>query len=253
VRVPLSAAARIFTVVLGCAAIGWGTIVFSPVSQQSSIERYANRIISGHPFKIDALLDLMHSGEAIEHAERCQPTVLHSAAVIQLRLVEETFAAGDLANIDTRMRTLRDMIGRSLACSPADSFLWLVLFWLDSTRSGFSPRYLDYLRLSYERGPNEGWIGLKRNRAVLAIFEQLPAELGEKSIAEFVGLVHSGFYDDTVDILAGPGWRLRDRLLLRLSGIPERRREAFAKTLYRRGYEDLVVPGIERPAPRPWH
>ena len=164
-------------------------------------------------------------------------------------MAEQAIVDGD--DIDTQLSALRGSIFRSLACSPADPFLWVVLYWVEINRNGFQPRYLEYLRLSYQLGPNEGWIALKRNGYALAIFHQLPPDIADMAIAEFPRLLDSGFYAETVAILTGPGWRERGILVPRLKVVAERHRQAFARTLYKLGY-DIQVPGIARTDPRPW-
>jgi hypothetical protein len=54
-----------------------------------------------------------------------------------------------------------------------------------------------------------------------------------------------------VAIFTGPGWRERALLLPGLKDVAERNRQAFARALYKLGY-DVDVPGIARPDPRPW-
>jgi hypothetical protein len=164
-------------------------------------------------------------------------------------MAEQAIVDGD--DIDMQLNALRDSIRRSLACSPADPFLWVVLYWVEINRNGFQPDYLKYLRLSYQLGPNEGWIALKRNGYALAIFQQLPPDLAEMAIAEFATLVDTGFYAETAAILTGPGWPEREMLLSHLKDVSERYKEAFAKAVYKLGY-DVNVPGVVLRDPRPW-
>ena len=112
-----------------------------------------------------------------------------------------------------------------------------MLYWVEINRNGFQPDYLKYLRLSYQLGPNEGWIALKRNGYALAIFRRLPPDLAQMVIAEFANLLNSGFDDAVVKIFEGPGWSQRALLLPQLKGVAEIHREAFAKALYRAGYD----------------
>ena len=99
--------------------------------------------------------------------------------------------------------------------------------------------------MSYQLGTNEGWIALKRNPFVVAAFEVLPSDLADSVISEFTKLVDNGFSNEAVDILVGPGWKVKDRLLARLNEVTEFHRQSFARLLYVRGY-DVTVPGIMR-------
>jgi hypothetical protein len=243
-------AVRISLVTLGFLAVGWGAQAIAVFSRQATIERVAAHVVNGDPFKSEVLATLMPQVEAAEHAERCSPAGLHSAAIIRTRIAEQALVNG--ADVDASLLSLSDSIHRSLACSPADPFLWFVLYWVETNRSGFQADYLRYLRLSYQLGPNESWIALKRNRYALAVFQRLPPDLARKAITEFAGLLDTGFfYEETVAIFTGPGWPERGLLLAGLKDVAERHRQAFAKALYKLGY-DVDVPGIARRDPRPW-
>ena len=107
-----------------------------------------------------------------------------------------------------------DVIRSSLSCAPADPFLWLALYSVEVTENGFKPDYLKYLRLSYRLGPQEGWIALKRNPLAFAVFQQLPPDLGENAVNEFVAmLLESRFIDQAAEILIGPAWPERELIL----------------------------------------
>jgi hypothetical protein len=240
---------RTALVSLGFCAVAWGIYAMPVFARQVPIERVAAHIVNGDAFRSTALAALMPQVELAELAERCDPVALHSAAIIRTRIAERAiFDGGD---IDASLLSLSDAIRRSLACSPADPFLWFVLYWAESNRAGFQARNLDYLRLSYKLGPNEAWIAVRRNRYVLAVFQRLPSSLAQKAITEFAQLVDTGFYTETVATLTGPGWPERDLLLPRLKDVTERHREGFARALYKLGY-NVDVPGVVRPDPRPW-
>ena len=136
--------------------------------------------------------------------------------------------------------------------APSDPYQWLVLFWLNNTRSGFKSEHLHYLQTSYALGPQEGWIAIKRNRLTLAVFPSLSADLKEMAISEFVGLVRSQLYAEAVDILAGPGWQTRLILLGRLKELKEPDRRTLAKLLDDRNLDDVPVPGTEQQPRRAW-
>jgi hypothetical protein len=243
-------AVRILLVSLGFLAVAWGTQAMAVFTPQVTIERVAAHVVNGDPFKPEVLATLMPQVEAAERAERCRPTALHSAAIIRTRIAEQALFDG--ADIDASLLSLSDSIHRSLACSPADPFLWFVLYWVESNRNGFHADYLNYLRLSYQLGPNESWIALKRNRYALAVFQRLPPDLARKAITEFAGLLDTSFfYEETVAIFTGPGWPERALLLAGLKDVAQPQRQAFAKALYKLGY-DVDVPGVARPDPRPW-
>ena len=242
---------RTLGLALGGAGIIWGVATFPAFRQQAPLEWIASRVVAGEPIKLDALAGLMATVKAAEQARYCRPDAVRSTAIIRLRFLEETIRSGEVALIDSLMRELADSVRGSLSCAPADPFLWFVLYWLENARGGLDHKHFEYLRMSYMLGPNEGWIGVKRNRFAIAVFEHLPPDLADMAISEFAHLLESGFNSDVVAILTGPGWRIRDRLLHGLRNVPKIHREGFSRALYWQGY-DVDVPGIPRIDQRWW-
>jgi hypothetical protein len=236
---------------LGLAAIVWGGATLPVGWGQNSLERIADRILDRDLFQPGALLPLLPGVEAAEQMAYCRPRALRSAAFVRLRLAEDAITAGRRQNIDDQLSSLQDSVRRSLACLPADAFLWTVLAWVEGAREGFRSDQLQYLRMSYLLGPNEGWIAVRRNRFALSIYEQLPADLADAATIEFAHMLDSWFYWETIGIFTGPGWPVRDKLLAHLKDVPQHQREAFAKALYTQGY-DVAVPGISPRDRRPW-
>jgi hypothetical protein len=239
-------------IALGALAVGWGVFLLPVFWQQSSIERISARILAGATFKVETLTSYLPLLEAAEQAKLCRPIAVRSAAILRLHMLEQSIASAQRTSIDDQMVALRDAARRALACSPADSFLWLVLYWVESARDGFSADKLDYLRLSYRLGQNEGWITLKRNRAVLALFEVLPSDLREKALAEFLSLVTGQLYRETVAIFLDQRENVKDQLLAGVSRLEKNHQRAFDEAASDRGYA-LELPAVERQERRPWH
>jgi hypothetical protein len=242
---------RVFIFILGGIAIVWGVVVFPTFWRHSSIEQVAKHILNGHPYKQDVLLALLPSVERVEAEDYCRPSALVATAVIRLRIAEGALASGERQLMEEQLSSLPGSIRRSLMCSAASPFLWTVLYWIDLTQNGLRPDQMKMLRLSYRVGPNEGWIGIKRNRLAFNLFELLPPDVTEYAVNEFVGLLNSAFYREAVEIFTGPAWRIRHRILPRLNEVRLGNREIFARLVHTAGF-DIEVPGIAQPEPRPW-
>jgi hypothetical protein len=114
-----------------------------------------------------------------------------------------------------------------------------------------APLDCDYLRMSYQAGPHEGWVAVLRNYIALRYISDLPPDLAEAAVAEFKDLVASAYYQQAIEILAGPGSAIRDRLLRALGDAPLDARVQFAHSADQFGY-DFDVPGVSQPEGRPW-
>jgi hypothetical protein len=240
---PYIVLARSFVVILGCIAVWWGVIGFPVYRQDSSIERIASQIIAGDTFKVETLAQKLPIIDSIKRSTYCRPVALRSATIIQIRMLEVAASANDHQDLDDRFKSLGNAIRSSLSCAPADPFLWLALYSVEVTENGLKPDYLKYLRMSYRLGPNEGWIALKRNPLAFAAFQQLPPDLRENAVNEFVDMLGSDLVEQAAEILIGPAWPERELILSHLTRLADRDRQRFASTLSKRGY-DLNVPGI---------
>lgn len=241
----------IFSVCLGLLAFAWGVSVLPELLRALPLHRVSVRIIQGYTFSTGDLDALRPELDRIERQSASCHIALRSTAVIRLAIAERSIADANRDRIDNDKEALRTAVRAALACTPTDAYLWLVLFWIENDQNGFQERNLEFLKLSYDYGPNEGWIALKRNPLALGIYAQLPPALQQLSLNEFAGLLRSGFISQTVDTLIGPAWPIHDKLLASIANQPERQRYLMANDLYRRGY-DVIVPGIKAREARPW-
>jgi hypothetical protein len=231
-----------------CAA--WGWTVLPVFAQRYNIQRIAPQVVSGQSFDIEFLKNMLPP--ASNSADACQASWLNAAAIVHLRLFESATANGKRKLVSETMRSLRGSIGSALECSPTQPYLWFLQYWLEVNENGFSNKALDYLRMSYVLGPNEGWISAKRNGFSLAIYDQLPEDIAERVVPEFVSLVSSGFYPQAVANLSGPGWPRRAALIAAIAPIPEYRRDEFSRYLRAEGIY-LDIPGLAPVERRPWN
>ena len=242
--VPYSVVVRVLYTALGLVGIAWGLVTLPSSWQSAPIERAAGLLMQQHPIRGAALETLLAETKSAKLGSLCRPTLARSEAVIQIRLLEEALDLEQRTKIDALLQNVDRALRTALSCSPSDPFLWFVLYWLESFSGVISEKSITYLALSYDLGPNEGWIALKRNRAAFAIFEKLPPNFADRVIAEFIGLIATNrLYTEAAQIFVGPAWRVRDRIIPRLAELGQLQRIGFAKTLYHRGYE-IDIPGV---------
>jgi hypothetical protein len=245
-----SALVRIPLILVGAFAIGWGILVLPKFWQQAVLEQTAIHIMRDEAFKTESLLGLLPLVEAVERAGRCELTSQRNAVMVRLRIVEQMLSNNQLQDLADQQNALRKSTRVALACAPVDAFLWLTLFRAELAATGLNDDLFRYLRMSYRLGPNEGWIALKRNYFALGMFEDLPTDLNALALDEFARLLNDGLYGDALQLLLGPGWRLRDTLLAHLDGVTAAHRQNFARLLRDGGYP-AEIPGVVLPRERP--
>jgi hypothetical protein len=212
---------RSIFVAFGCVAICWGLVEFPIFLREAPIERIAHQITAGEHFPAQAFDRQLPIFEGIENSTHCRPAVVRSAAIFRIRSMEVAASEPGHGRVDELVNFMVDSIRRSLSCSPADPFLWLVLYWGMNTQNGFQSDNLKFLRMSYQLGPNEGWIGIKRNRLALVRNGSLPPDLAKAALNEFVGLVQSEFYQQTSEMFIALDAKTKMLVLESLKHIPE--------------------------------
>jgi hypothetical protein len=227
---------RAIAAIFGCIGIWWGSITLPDFWNFSSTKHIAGRIAAGEPFKDNTFARQRPILKEIETAAFCEPSATRSAAIIHLRMADAALSSGEHERID-ELQILGRASRRSLSCSPADPFLWLALFWMSRGDTHVRPEDLNYLRMSYSTGQNEGWIAERRNRLAFARYDQLTADLAEDAIIEFGRLVESGFLQAAAEIFGGLAAKERNLVLMRLNHVSKRSREDFLKVLNNLGYD----------------
>ena len=71
----------------------------------------------------------------------------------------------------------------------------------------------------------------------LAMLDALPPDLSAEVVAEFARLVKTELYTEAIDLLKGPGWVHRERLLAGLAAVPQRNVDILTKTMADIGYD----------------
>jgi hypothetical protein len=246
--------ARALTISLGLTAVAWASFSFADASNQIRLTQIANEVMDGDDTEPALPSDEEVKKEASYVAPfgLSNPKARRALVMIRLRLAEYAFLSGDEPEIKRRLEDAKGAVQAYLDISPSDSYLWLALFWIRSVESGFMLEDLALLRFSYQFGPREGWVALKRNQISLKLLPFFDAELEDMALAEFAGLVESGFSEQSAELLIGPGWPNHEQLLSRLELLPRTSRQDLAVQLRRRSYY-LNIPGVENAEARPWN
>ncbi|MCK1707682.1 MULTISPECIES: hypothetical protein [unclassified Bradyrhizobium] len=234
----------------GLLGVFWSSFALPSFSLTAPAREVATRIIADERFKRSALSEMLARMKIAPRPCVVQPEFSRADALITLRTAEEVLQRKSSEEADREVESAENKIRIGLAMTPSDSFLWLMLYSVQTVRKGFDLPNIANLDQSYYEGPNEGWISLRRNRLALAVFPLLSENTQESVIAEFAKMVDSGFIDDAAMNLAGVGWPYRDRLLSSLQQVDITDRLSLARQLSRDSVK-VVVPGTETEE-RPW-
>jgi hypothetical protein len=241
---------RSLTAGFGICSIVWAVFSIDVNRGRAPFQDAAEAILRGEAFNSEALSEFRKQLGS-KPADRLRPAALEDIALIRLRLLEVKLNDGLSQAESSDFADLEAALTAALSKDPNNSFLWFADYWLK--QRGGTGRGMDSLRMSYLMGPNEAWIAQRRNPVALENFSSLPPDLAEQVVSEFVRLVKSRLYADATNILVGPGWPRREKLLSSLASLNEFDRRAMSRELSRREIEGVSVPGIpNEPLSRPF-
>lgn len=241
---PLKSGVRGLLILFGLVGAVWSIALWPQFRSAIPAKEVAAHIIADDRFKVGELNRILASMLASPNPCVTRSDLVHSEALIRVRIEEESRRHGGKDESDNDAAAAYGRLKSSLALSPMDSFLWLMLYSIDIARNGFDEGTISILNESYVTGPLEGWIALRRNKLALAAFPALPAAMQAKVVSEFAALVDGDFTDVAMLNLAGVGWPQADRLLAGVANVSMIPREAFAKRLRQEGLK-VRVPGVE--------
>ncbi|SFP81299.1 hypothetical protein SAMN05216330_110207 [Bradyrhizobium sp. Ghvi] len=239
----LEVCARSWLLLFGLAGVIWSAITLPAFRSAAPAKDATARILADDRFKSATLSDLLELMLASPEPIVQRSDLPRAETLVRVRIAEEAIRRQDPAQADRDAAAANERLKFTLALNPADSFLWLMLYSLEITRSGFDNRTAGFLDQSYASGPLEGWISLRRNSLALAAFHNLSEASQAAVVSEFAAMVDSDFTEAAARNLMDVGWEQRDRLLGSLANVELIPREAFAKKLSREGLK-VSVPGV---------
>lgn len=235
---------RAFLLLLGLAGGLWSAIILPASWSAALAKNVMARILADDRFKADTLSDALVTMQTSPERLVARSDWARAEALIRLRIAEEALGRKSPEEADREAAASDNKLKSSLAYNPADSFLWLMLYSLEIARDGFDTGSVGLLSQSYDTGPLEGWICLRRNSLALAAFASLSAGTQAVVVSEFAAMVDSDFTEAASRNLMGIGWEQKDRLLTSLANVELISREAFAKKLSQEGLK-ISVPGVD--------
>lgn len=237
---------RFSLVFLAAATLLWSLGSFQVLRSATLARGMAVRILEDQRFKPGTLAEAFARLEAQYVPMLLDAGSERGKALLRLRITEDAMRSSSLSSeaTDRELSSTEENVRSALASNPTDPLMWMMLYSVETSRSGYDPKLLSYLKESYELAPLDAWIALRRSRIGLAIFAQLDESTQARVISEFAGMVDSYFLEDAVANLIAVGWSHRERLVEALVRIDPFPREAFAKKLAREGLK-VSVPGVE--------
>lgn len=163
----------------------------------------------------------------------CDNHVQRALLLMEIPLADTALRSGAVHEYDERVQSLESRARQALSCTPRDSFVWLVLFGLETGHGILNEHAFDLLAMSYETSPNEAWIATRRIALAIPVVLSAPEAMQQRILTEFQNLVSNGFADMPARAYLRASAATRALLQSRIERLDASSQKTFADTVQR--------------------
>jgi len=223
---------RALTTVIGCAGLAWGIFNAARGEAADDFRELESRLLQFETFNEASAVGALASALAWD-VSPCDNHAQHALLLMEIPLADAALRSGAARDYDERVRSLESRARAALTCTPRDSFIWLVLFGLETGHGVLDQRAFDLLAMSYETSPNEAWIATRRTTLAIPVVLSAPAPIQQRILTEFQGLVSNGFVELPARAYLRASGATRALLQSRIELLDASRQRAFSEALQR--------------------
>jgi hypothetical protein len=169
--------------------------------------------------------------EDSQRLSACDTHSQRAMLLLEIPLADAALRAGVATEYDRHIQALESRSRQILACTPRDSFVWLLAFDLEVMHGLLNGHSFDLLAMSYETSPNEAWISVRRIFVAVPLLLNAPEPLREAILHEFRQLVYDGFVDEAARVYLAASPAIRALLERRIEQLDLRRQKTFLEAL----------------------
>ena len=190
----------------------------------------SSRLLQFETFNQPAAAAALASARAWD-VSPCDNHAQRALLLMEIPLADAALRSGAASDYDERVRSLESRARQALGCTPRESFIWLVLFGLESGHGVLDQHAFDLLAMSYETSPNEAWIATRRIALAIPVVLAAPGPLQQKILGEFQDLVRTGFIELPARAYLRASGSIRALLQSRIEQLDASRQKAFAEAV----------------------
>src|SRR5262245_45001557 len=154
-------ALRSLTAVVGCLGIAWGLSNVVRGEAADDFRDIETRLLQFEGFS-QATETRVLASAAAQDISACDSHAQHALLLMEVPLADAALRSVALDALNRRTLAVEARARQALTCTPRDSFVWLVLFGLQTAHGVLDGHAFDLLDMSYQTSPNEAWIAVRR-------------------------------------------------------------------------------------------
>jgi hypothetical protein len=219
-------ALRSLTAVIGCLGIAWGLSNIVRGEAADDFRDIETRLLQFEGFS-QATESRLLASAAAQDISACDSHAQHALLLMEIPLADAALRSGAIDAFNQRTRSVEARAKQALTCTPRDSFVWLVLFGLQTAHGVLDEHAFDLLAMSYQTSPNEAWIAVRRILLAVPVLRSAPGPMREKILAEFQNLIVNGFVDMPARAYQNAPEMVRQELQARVEQLDTRKQKSF--------------------------
>jgi hypothetical protein len=223
-------ALRGLTVVIGCLGIAWGLSNIVRGEAADDFRDIETRLLQFEGFN-QATETRVLASAAAQDISACDSHAQHALLLMEIPLADAALRSGAIDAFNQRTRSIEARAKQALTCTPRDSFVWLVLFGLQTAHGVLDAHAFDLLAMSYQTSPNEAWIGVRRILLAVPVLRSAPGAMRERILAEFQNLIANGLVDIPARAYQNASETVRSELQARVGQLDTRSQTYFTDAL----------------------
>lgn len=221
---------RCLTTGIGCAGLMWGILNAPRGEAADDFRELESRLLQFESFNQTTAAGALASALAWDISP-CDNHAQRALLLMEIPLADAALRSGAARDYDERVRSLESRARQALGCTPRDSFVWLVLFGLETGHGVLNEHAFDLLAMSYDTSPNEAWIATRRITLAIPVVLSAPEPMQQKILSEFLDLVKSGFVELPARAFLRASGPTRALLQSRIELLDASRQKAFSDAL----------------------
>jgi hypothetical protein len=221
---------RVLTIVIGCLGVFWG---IGNVVQGEASDDFRDteaRLLRFEGFSRVSTVATLNS-ETARTLSACDNHAQRALVLMEIPLADAALKSGTVQEFDQRTRSLETRARQSLACTPRDSFMWLLLFGMQTEHGVPDRRSFDMLAMSYETAPNEAWIAIRRIVVAMPVLRFAPEPIQQTVLDEFQRLIATGFVEMPARAYSSASPLTQSLLQSRIDQLDPRSQKNFSEAL----------------------
>ncbi|MCL8485495.1 MULTISPECIES: hypothetical protein [Bradyrhizobium] len=229
-RASARGALNVVFLLAGLSGLAWGGLSAKDSAISDDFVAVEARLLRFETFTPGAANRALQLAQA-NPVSACDSHAQHTLLLLEIPLLDAALRAGAVKEFDQRMAAMEERTRLTLSCAPRDSFAWLVAFGLALGHGHLDDSAFALLAQSYQTGPNEAWIAVRRTILASPVITRAPDGVKAEILDEFGTLVRRGFVDVVAKAYVSAPSQAQALLKSRIDQLDSRAQTSFAKAV----------------------